>query len=95
MRDKADRAGTEMETSNAQERPLTNAGSQHYQVPSDLQPKVRPGDMTEARGNGDTASEAPRPSSKIFTMLGKFSPIDGYSNVPRVDAIRKQPRGHE
>ena len=70
MEDKADQAGTEMETSTAQNRPLANERSQHYELPSNLQTTARFGDMSEAGGNGDTASEALHESAKVFTMLG-------------------------
>ena len=73
MEHKADRVGTKMETPNAQNRPLADERSQHYELPSDLQTTARLGDMSEAGGNGDNASEAPPESAKIFTMLGNHS----------------------
>ena len=89
MEDKADRAGTEMETLNAQNRPLANERSQHYEVPSDPQTTARLGAMSEAGGNGDNASEAPPESAKIFTMLGNPPPVHDSSKVPGVNGYKK------
>ena len=82
MKDKADRAGTEMETSNDQNRPSANERSQHHELPSDLQTTARLGDVGEAGGNGDTASEAPPESAKVFTMLGNPPRVHDSSNIP-------------
>jgi hypothetical protein len=59
-----------MEASNAQNRPVADERSQHYELP----------DMSEA---GGTASEAPHESAKVFTMLGNYNPpAYDSSNVP-------------
>ena len=96
MEEKAVRAGIEMETPNAQNRPLADERSQHSELPSDLQTTARLDGMTESGGNGDNASEAAPESSKIFTMLGNPPPrsmiLQTYLEFM---AIRKQSRGHE
>ena len=97
MDDKADRADTEIQTSNAQNRPLANERSQHNELPPDFQfqTSARLGDMSEARGNGDTASEAPSESVKVFTMLGNTPRSMILHTYLALMAIRKQPRSHE
>lgn len=72
MADKLDRAGTEIEASNAQNQPVAYEWSQHYELPSDLPNTARFIGMSEVGGNGGTASEALHlhESAKVFTMLG-------------------------
>lgn len=82
MKDKADRAGTEMKTSDAQNPPVANERSQHFGLPSALQTPAQHGDMSEVGSNGGIASEAPHESAKVFTMLGNRCPSHDFSNVP-------------
>ena len=70
MEDEADRACTEIETSDAQNWSVTNEQSQRYELRFDLRTTAQLGGMSEAGGNGGTASEASHESANVFTMLG-------------------------
>lgn len=70
MEDKADLAGTAMETSCAKSRLVANERSQPYRLHSHLQGLDQVDDISEPGCNVGTTSEVLHESAKVFTMLG-------------------------